>query len=539
MLIISYITISLPLRIINAENAENVENSEKNDYGITLSENGKLLLNNSEFNLMGVNTFSMFIDLLNEAKSEEEIENDLSLLSKYEIPFIRIPFCTWNSTSYQMYDNDKEKFFEKMDIIIKKAEEKKIGIIIDFFWNNSTVFYYNGEQRADMGNKNSKSINFSKKYVTDIINRYKNSKALWGYEIGNEYSLSVDLYPSNTVQVAPNFSITNGNYNEKDFYTTNELIVFYTEISNTIRQLDNKRIIINGDSAERAGAYSLYNQTKDITFNNHTSWENNFTFTNKDQYKEMIKKHAPANINTISFHLYEYDLEQIGTFEDYIKKYLETAKEEKKALYLGEFSGNDTRGDNESNFNKTTFDNEMNTITNYKDLQLSSVWMFNRTGNNEGSYIVSDESEKDKYRLEKIKEYNNTSKEILNNYWKEETTVKEEDISSICMPYITYSTKNVTTEKVTATLNFKSEDCKAINKNKVIFEKNGEYTFQYTKNETEQIKTINAKVDWIEEIENPKTGTLLNIIIVITMLVLSILTIIYINNKSLKNNQVI
>ena len=337
-----------------------------------------------------------------------------------------------------------------MDAIVKYAEKKKIGLVIDFFWNDSTLFYYNKEQRADMGNVGSNSMKFARKYVEDIVKKYKNSLAIWGYEIGNEYNLDVDLYPTSSVNVKPSSSINGTNYNSKDFFTTNELITFYTEISKTIYSLDPYRFITNGDAAARAGAASLYGQTKNIYYSNHKSWDNKFDYTGSTEYMNMILKLSPSYINTTSFHLYNYDLERsIGGFDAYLKMYVNYARNNKKALYLGEFNGNTSMGDSESNFSKELFNQEITSIKNNSSIQLSSVWMWNREAN-DGSYIISNQAEKDRYRLEKIYEYNKNSQQVLVNYWGKNiekgsnALLGLSDVSNVNSSNIVYSINNNT-----------------------------------------------------------------------------------------------
>ena len=419
------------------------------NYGINVV-NGEMLLGGSRFNLMGVNTFNLFSDVINNKKSIESVKKDIDFLAQKGVPFIRVPFCTWDDSGYKIYQENQAKYFEVMDAIVKYAEKKKIGLVIDFFWNDSTLFYYNKEQRADMGNVGSNSMKFARKYVEDIVKKYKNSLAIWGYEIGNEYNLDVDLYPTSSVNVKPSSSINGTNYNSKDFFTTNELITFYTEISKTIYSLDPYRFITNGDAAARAGAASLYGQTKNIYYSNHKSWDNKFDYTGSTEYMNMILKLSPSYINTTSFHLYNYDLERsIGGFDAYLKMYVNYARNNKKALYLGEFNGNTSMGDSESNFSKELFNQEITSIKNNSSIQLSSVWMWNREAN-DGSYIISNQAEKDRYRLEKIYEYNKNSQQVLVNYWGKNiekgsnALLGLSDVSNVNSSNIVYSINNNT-----------------------------------------------------------------------------------------------
>ena len=285
-----------------------LDNIEASNYGIRVSSNGTLTLNGKGFKAMGLNDVDLVWD------EGKYTDSDFEFLSNNKIPFIRVTFGGWWPKVYGWYYDNPDKYFKITDDIIKKAEEKQVGIILDFFWNNQSFFYYHGDQRADMGNPNSKSVIEAKKFVDKIINRYKDSPAVWGYEIGNEYNLAVDLYrPDSKVR----FSITNDNPNAdktKDFFTTNELAAFYKEIASEIRLLDPDRFITNGDAAARKHSYSLYSSTKDIYFNNHTSWKENWKVTTN--YKDMIAKQNPNPINVVSTHLYTGYFKSGGIFNN-------------------------------------------------------------------------------------------------------------------------------------------------------------------------------------------------------------------------------
>ena len=418
-------------------------------YGLTVDSNGILKLNGNTIHLMGVNLFSTFIHEVE--TGDGAYKSDLDLVKSYGIPFVRIPFCSWGPEFYEKFGNasTKNAYLSTMDKIVDYAEEKEIGLVIDFFWLDSSVFYYNGEQRADMGNVNSRSIAFAKEYVTTIINRYKYSPAIWGYEIGNEYALSVDLYPSASVDVAPSFSINGTNYNSKDFFTTNELVVFYKEVSDTIYALDSYRFITNGDAALRSGAASLYTRTENVFYSNHTSWINDFDFTGSGDYKYMIAKYSSGRINTASLHLYDYDLDKsnIGGFDSYLNRYIEYAQANNKALFLGEFSGNAVGVDESTSsnypFSQSVFDEEYNSIKNHTDLQLSAVWMFSRDGN--GDFIIKDTQEKDAYRLGKIREYNSSSQSLISSTWSN----WKSNMPSITVKYVDSNGNPITTDTVT------------------------------------------------------------------------------------------
>ena len=400
ILILTIIVGLLSICFPSFKNTYSISNST--NYGITVGSDGTMYLNNTYFKAMGLNAF----DFVSRGVTDEYF----ATLAQYKIPFIRVTFGGWWPHLYEMYDmsSNHAEYFELADELVKKAEEHNIGIVMDFFWNIESFVYHNGEQKADMGNSNSKSIKYAKSFVKTLINRYKNSPAIWGYEIGNEYNLGADLYSSTSNLT---FSITADGLGTqaKDYYTTNELVVFTKAISEAINEADPNRFITTGDAVARDAAYGLYSQTVNIGFNNHGPWQNNFDWGGADNYNNMVSKLHPNPIDTLSFHIYpsqftDGTLGKLGNLSDYIRVYSNVAKSTGKAMYFGEFGG--------SNINISTFDGEMSDISN-STLQLSSVWLAGEDG------VIFNPENKDveSYVLQKVQQYNSPYQNVINTAW--------------------------------------------------------------------------------------------------------------------------
>lgn len=385
------------------------------NYGIRIS-NGTMTLNDNYFKTMGVNGFRFLSDELTLFKGASgasagyqagDYEKRFKLLKDNNISFARIPFGSWGDIAYDVFDmsEDHHEYFAIADKIVRAAEKYNIGIIIDFFWLHTRVPTRNGEYFADLANPNSKTFQYQVKFVNAIINRYKNSPAIWGYEIGNEYNLNMDYYDA-------------GTDNPKKYITTNELGEYYKNISNKISEADSTRLITTGDSMIRKEAYSLYQVTKDIYYSNHKAWSagsKGTSFTTFDDYKSMIKKLNGGSINTISLHFYEQDSFKPSGLGGTIDVYMEQAKKKNQAVYLGEFGGGFT---SESDA-REKFDKEMASIQK-RGLQLSSPWLSTSDGyfmaQNDRSTQFYYESLRD-YFLGKIKEYNSQYNSVIESAW--------------------------------------------------------------------------------------------------------------------------
>jgi hypothetical protein len=75
---------------------------------------------------------------------------------------------------------------------VHAAEESNVGLIADLFWKSYAVPDLVGEPRGQWGNAQSKTRQFMRTYIREVVSRYVNSPAIWGWEFGNEYNLSLD-----------------------------------------------------------------------------------------------------------------------------------------------------------------------------------------------------------------------------------------------------------------------------------------------------------------------------------------------------------
>ena len=60
-----------------------------------------------------------------------------------------------------------------------------------FLWRLATVSELIGEDRSQLGNPNSKANQFIRQFTQEMVQRYNDSPAIWGWEFGNEANLAV------------------------------------------------------------------------------------------------------------------------------------------------------------------------------------------------------------------------------------------------------------------------------------------------------------------------------------------------------------
>ena len=366
--------------------------------GLYSDTNGILYLDGTKFYGMGLNFFDGYSRT--SCPNIEGYEDSLKKISENNIPFIRLMFGEYYAINIRKYLDDPKDYFKRMDDFVQAAEKYKIGIIASLFWWLPGVPDLMGESVSSIGNPNSKTVSFAKKYTHDIVTRYKDSPALWGWEIGNEYNLDADIFKMlegiTHLPTGAQFGSPEKRTLE-DWVTTENIKSFYTEISTEIRKHDPNRIIINGDADYRNFQFNIY---KNDTMAQDT----------QDELKAAIKIFSPAEINVLSIHIYELEQERFGkkaTFEELLEIYKNYSTDMKKVLYLGEF------GAKTEELMKRQFD-----AIKKLDIQLSSPWNYNMinlthdsfsdTGN--GSFMFWG-------TVEINREYKERKLQITENYW--------------------------------------------------------------------------------------------------------------------------
>lgn len=395
------------------------------NFGLWVDKEGTIMLGDKPFWGMGVNLFAPFIRnvLQPERKAFKE---DFALMKKYNVPFVRIPFSGWDCGLYNIYADNKELYFSYLDEIVREAEMQKLGIIASLMWMESAVPCFVKEKRCNLGNPDSKTVAFAKQYVADVVNRYKDSPAIWGWEIGNEYNLTADLFDPNFKDYLwPDIeSMPHGEINGEDYYTSAELRSFLEIIGKEIRKYDNHRCINTGHGDMRTSSKALHKAALHVDEKHRwempTSphvWDGSSLCDSFDDFCEMNAYFTPDPIDTMCFHLQHskilgssigYDetipLDRWGRKDlptlEYFKGYVEAARRAKKGLFYGEF-GDFIEEEEFPEFEKY-FANVMKWIKE-AGIQIAASWQFCYK---DGYIVANDIYGNDGYKLRLISEYN-------------------------------------------------------------------------------------------------------------------------------------
>ena len=334
---------------------------------------------------IGANGFSLFARLLKNPADTSSLSN-LAALARARVPFVRFMCGGFWPVEQQLYLTNREAYFQRLDLVVRCAETNGIGLVPSLFWCCSTVPDLVGEHLDELGNTNSRSIAFIRRYTEEVVWRYRDSPAIWGWEFGNEHDLACDLPNAlaNRPSVWPALG-TPKERTERDELKFAQLRVAFIAFAETVRKFDQNRIILSGNAMPRPAAW-------------HNAREKSWVADNEAQFGEMLLRHNPDPMNVISVHLYH---DRKGAYSGGAKTIGEAmsvanrmAKRAGKPLFIGEFGAERLLGSRERQ--QAVFEEFLEAIVQYR-VPLAAFWVFdydeqdkdwNVSFHNDRSYLI-------------------------------------------------------------------------------------------------------------------------------------------------------
>lgn len=308
---------------------------------------GVLIKDGRPYRGIGVDYFSAFLRVLNNEK-DTSYEQGFQTLAAHRIPFARVSILGFWPNDNKLYLEDKAQFFARLDRVVRSAEKNRVGLIPSFFWNAQTVSDMAGEPGDQWGNPQSKTRQFMQTYTREVVLRYRDSPAIWGWKFGNELELSADLpnaaehRPSSVPQLG-----TPATRTARDEMTGKSARAAFVAFAREVRQYDSFRLISSGNGFPRPSAWH----------NRHgRTWEAD----TPAQYEEMLLDNNPDPFSVISVHFYSQD--------DPLSLALAIAARARKPLFAGEFGAATTQ----AAFNALLARIER------EHIPLAALWVFDR-----------------------------------------------------------------------------------------------------------------------------------------------------------------
>ena len=154
-------------------------------------ENNILMHEGKAYTGIGVNFFGAFCNYF--VSGNKEFNEMFALLAARGIEFCRINIGLFWPVNYAKWDKNQQLYYACLDEVIRSAEQNNIGIICSFFWHIQGISDYYDEPLNAWGDLKSKTRKYCAQYTEQIVRRYMESPAIWGYEFGNEINLACDL----------------------------------------------------------------------------------------------------------------------------------------------------------------------------------------------------------------------------------------------------------------------------------------------------------------------------------------------------------
>lgn len=341
---------------------------------------GVLSMGSRPYRGMGVNCFSLLSRTLKDP-SDRSYEEGLARLSEVGIPFVRFMCGGFWPVDWDLYRQDKDAYFRRLDRIVECAEANRIGLIPSLFWHVSTVSDIVGEPVDQLGDAHSRSAAFIRQYTREVVTRYRGSPAIWGWEFGNEYNLAVDLpnAAEHRPPVWPGLG-TAASRSERDELSSAHMLTAFDQFASTVRLCDPHRIIITGNSLPRSSAY-------------HNSHEKSWVQDSPAQWESILLRDNPDPFDTLSVHLYPDEAgrypAQARDLEGLIEAMQTMSRRAGKPLFIGEFGVPSQAG---SQAQCAAF-GELVMAIETQDVPLSAVWVFDFPGQ-DGTWNITFENER-------------------------------------------------------------------------------------------------------------------------------------------------
>ncbi len=348
---------------------------------------GILLRAGHPYRGVGVNYFSLFSRLIEDEKDDSSLES-LKQLSKAGVPFVRFMAGGFWPRDWHLYQTNPEEYFRRFDRVVRTAEDARIGLIPSLFWHYPTVPDLVNEPVDQMGNPDSKTSAFIRKYTEEIVTRYKDSPAIYAWEFGNEYALAADLPNAAThrPQIVPELG-TPKTRSARDELTSQAFIQAGTLFAKEVRRHDTTRLIISGNALPRISAW-------------HNTRESSWKPDSAAEFEEILRRDNPDPFDCLSVHVYPpADGKFPATARDMaelIHGLARISRDRHKPLFIGEF-GAIQKGDDHLAQKKMV--EEILAAIESDQIPLAAIWVFDLKAQDDTLNVTFDNPRRDLLEL--------------------------------------------------------------------------------------------------------------------------------------------
>ncbi len=356
---------------------------------LKVSTDGVFMRDGKAYRGIGVNYFNAFYRTIINS-NDKSYTDGFKYLSDNKIPFVRFSANGFWPNELKLYQTNKTRYFTLLDEFVKSAETNGVGLIPSLFWFYAAVPDLMGEHMNQWGNPNSRTIAFMRTYTTEVVSRYKNSPAIWGWEFGNEWNSYVDLL-SQAMNYLPKVNTSAGTpaaRTSEDIFTTEILQYALNEFAATVRKTDPDRAIFSGNGMPGTNSYHRYK---------YQTWIQD----SATDFTALLDVQNPSGLGTLTLHPYpdqefKYFSGINATLSQIIQEAMRSARELKRPLFIGEFGSPKTLG---AAMEAQKFRESLNAVIENK-VQLASLWVFDFSSQDADWNVTPTNSRK--YQLDEI-----------------------------------------------------------------------------------------------------------------------------------------
>lgn len=308
------------------------------------TELNKLIMNGKEYRAIGVNKPDLFTsysapELFGQSPENDELKQKtieaIIDAEKNHIAFFRFWATGFWPRDMQIYFENPDVYWKKMDEVFGLCRKHKIKLIPSIFWNIDMWSMICEEDRQAIIDPNSKTYKSMYKYAREIVSRYKDDTNILMWEITNEGFLSADVQmegreaPPEGVYL-PNNKVRKKIWKKEDSLTAPMLRNFYLEMTNYIKSIDSNHLVTSGDANVRETSQSLRDSFPDQVW----------IIDSLRQNMSNLLNSQPEPLDVFSFHQYGSFKENCKVdnlpYIDYFRCMIRTAHDSLVPILIGE-----------------------------------------------------------------------------------------------------------------------------------------------------------------------------------------------------------
>lgn len=348
--------------------------------GLEVNSQGVLTRHGVPYRGIGVNYYDAFLRVLRNPQ-DTSYEQGFAALGKAGIPFARINAGSFVASDVRFYVEHREEFLRRLDGVVRAAEAAHVGLFPSLFWEANAVAAAVNESPASWRDAHSSTRQLMRQYTQDVVTRYLNSPAIWGWEFSCEVSLAVDTRARKG----------DANHFDYDMFRAAAL-----DFAHVVRQFDPHRLLLTGNSLPRINAY------------HNSTFAPNGPDT-EAQFGRILLRDNPGPFNPICIHaspanIGRYFGDRPVNFEQLLTTSMAIGRRAGKAVYLEEFIPTPKDASAVATTNERDyFTRELAAIEN-SNVPIASVWLYDRKLSNNQRYNLTFANDRS-YMLQMIADF--------------------------------------------------------------------------------------------------------------------------------------